>query len=181
MESYKLTGFSTALTLFSTLIVYCTSGLRWNFNWNVEKCWKIINHSTDLTVLSTVFTVEKVENFSPICTNSPEQYSEPHIYADFDEKITTYSFCAAGRDNEINNGLRKTPQPIWFIVIIYRQPRVTWNPFPLRSWSVSPSSSAGTSFVAVTFTGSPLTWALNQPISRPNLRSQWSQSAWLLA
>lgn len=44
--------------------------MREYFNLHVEKSRKLINHSTELTVISTVFTVENVENYSLICTKS---------------------------------------------------------------------------------------------------------------
>ena len=74
--------------MFSTLSVSCTSGLREYFNLHVEKSRKLINHSTELTVISTVFTVENVENYSLICTKKRQPDGLPHIYADIDEKIT---------------------------------------------------------------------------------------------
>ena len=46
------------------------SGFRWIFNVLVENPGELINHSTVLTRVSTVFTVENVENFSLICTKN---------------------------------------------------------------------------------------------------------------
>ncbi len=58
----SLIYFSTSSTAFSTLLNYFTSGFDSVFNSIVENCIKLINHSTILTAVSTVFTVEIVEN-----------------------------------------------------------------------------------------------------------------------
>ena len=63
------------------------AGLRKDY---VEKTEKVINHSTVLTGLSTVFTVEKVENFSPICTKNTAARSEPPYMGEYVDKLTIY-------------------------------------------------------------------------------------------